>query len=73
MNRQNMRKNEFRDPVEFEEGQLVLCRLISLEQFHYKTAFYKKQFPAGLFHIMLFEFCHLKNSHLPMLIDPKDA
>jgi transposase InsO family protein len=41
MNRQNARKNESRHPVVFEEGQLVLCRLIPLDQLRYKTAFFK--------------------------------
>ena len=41
LNRQNMRRNESRKSVVFEEGQLVLCRLIPLEQLQYKTAFYK--------------------------------
>ncbi|MGH2622818.1 MAG: integrase catalytic domain-containing protein, partial [Sphingobacterium sp.] len=41
LNRQNMQKNEARKPVFFEDGQLVLCRLLPLEQLRYKSAFYK--------------------------------
>jgi hypothetical protein len=36
-----MKRNEYRDPIEFEEGQLVLCRAIPLQQLRYKSAFYK--------------------------------
>lgn len=41
LNRQNMLKNEERSPAQFEEGQLVLCRSITMEQLHYRTAFFK--------------------------------
>lgn len=41
LTRSNIRKNESRQPVVFEEGQLVLCRLIPLDTLHYKSAFYK--------------------------------
>lgn len=41
VNRQNARKNEHRQPKEFEEGQLVLCRLVPLEQLRYKVSHYK--------------------------------
>lgn len=41
INRQNAKKNESRQPVVFEEGQLLLCRLIPLDQLHYKTAYFK--------------------------------
>lgn len=39
--RQNMNKNQNRTPMEFEEGQLVLCRAVTLDQLRYKAAFYK--------------------------------
>lgn len=41
VNRQNAQRNKGRQPIVFEEGQLVLCRSISLEQLSYKTAYYK--------------------------------
>jgi transposase InsO family protein len=41
INKQNARKNESRLESEFKEGQLVLCRLIPLDQLRYKTAFFK--------------------------------
>jgi len=39
--RQNMKKNLFREPTEFKEGQLILCRIISLDQLNYRSAYYK--------------------------------
>ena len=41
LNRQNALKNQGRIPTTFEEGQLVLCRAITLEQLRYKAAYYK--------------------------------
>ena len=41
INRQNIKRNQARQPTEFEAGQLVLCRLIPLEQLRYKSSYYK--------------------------------
>lgn len=41
VNQQNAKKNEARQPSKFEEGQLVLCRLVPLEQLRYRVARYK--------------------------------
>lgn len=41
LKRQTMKRNEHRNPIEFEEGQLVLCRAVALDQARYKAAFYK--------------------------------
>ena len=41
LNRRNFQKNEDRLPAAFEEGQLILCRAITLEQLRYKAAVYK--------------------------------
>ena len=37
----NMKKNEERQPLEFEEGRLVLCRFLPLDRLKYRTAFHK--------------------------------
>ena len=37
----NVKRNEDRQPVEFTEHQLVLCRHLPLDRLKYKTAFYK--------------------------------
>lgn len=38
---QNVKANRSRQPTEFEENQLVLCRAIPIDTIRYKVAFYK--------------------------------
>ncbi len=41
LQRQNEKRNLFRDPVEFSVGQLVLCRALPLDRLRYKAAAHK--------------------------------
>lgn len=41
LQRQNEKKNLFRDPVEFVVGQLVLCRALPLDRLRYRVASFK--------------------------------